>query len=117
MHMAALGFGYHGVIAVHLADGRSDNEVYPDRATAMRFQHGRETEYCYIRLQAPVMTVCEAASVMRYQRQAWGMHKPHLEDGTDLEVIPRLTIEGRERQIRAMRAGAPIALGKGRKQQ
>lgn len=115
LHMTCLGPGFHGVIAVNLNDGTSDGELYPDRANAVRFQHGNERNFAYIRLVAPHMTVCEAESVMRWQRQAAKLAPAQLEDPNGgLEVIPRLTLEGLESQIEAMQTGRPIALGKGR---
>lgn len=115
LHMTCLGFGFHGIFAVNLGDGSSDGERYPDRASAMRFQHGRERNFAYIRLQAPHMTTCEAESALRWQRQAAVLAPAQIDEpGGGLEVIPRLTMEGREQQIAAMRFGRPIALGKGR---
>lgn len=115
LHMTCRGPGFHGVIAVSLNDGSSDGECYPDRANAVRFQHGNERNFAYIRLVAPHMSVCEAESVMRWQQQAAKLAPAQLEDPNGgLEVIPRLTVEGLEDQIKAMMAGRPIALGKGR---
>jgi hypothetical protein len=115
LHMVCLGPGFHGVIAVSLNDGSSDGELYPDRATAVRFQRGNERNFAYIRLIAPSMTVCEAESVMRWQEQAAKLAPAQLEDPNGgLEVIPRLTLEGLDSQIEAMKTGRPIALGKGR---
>lgn len=115
MHRAALGFHGQGVIAVSLADGTSDNEVYPDRESAVAHQHHNERWFAYIRLNAPSMSVCEAESAMRWQRQAASLAPAELgEANGGLEVIPRLTLEDRERQIAAMRGRVrlPIALGR-----
>lgn len=110
-----------GVIAVRFADGHSDGEIYPDRETAMRHQHHNERWYCYVDLGAvPVMTVCNAAALLRFQAHAMRLapaerdHKP----GGSLEVIPRLSIADRERQIGAMRGqiALPVALGRRKRQ-
>jgi hypothetical protein len=103
-----------GVIAVALADGRSDNVVYPDRAAAVAHQHHNEGWYCFIKIEALSMSVCEAESVMRFQRHANKIAKAdrdHRQGG--LSVIPRLALEDQERQIAAMagRINLPIALG------
>lgn len=106
-----------GVIAVRLSDGQSDGEIYPDRETAMRHQHHNEKWYCYIDLgAAPVMTVCNAAALLRFHAHAAEL-APAVRDakpGSTLEVIPRLTIADRERQIGAMmgRNGLHVALGR-----
>lgn len=106
-----------GVIAFSLADGRSDGTVYDTRGQAVAHQHHDE-RYCgFIRLGPAGMSVCEAASVLRMQRQASRLARPD-RDAPDggLEVIPRLTREAHARQIAALagRVRLPIALGKGR---
>lgn len=106
-----------GWIAVRFEDGRTDDEVYPTRSQAVAYQHHNEREYAFIELVAPSMTVCEAASVLRFQAHAYKLAHPDVSDGDDaLIVIPRLTIADRERQIDAMtgRNSLPLALGKKR---
>lgn len=114
MHIAA-GARRGGVIAVALSDGTSDSTVYDSRAAAVAHQHHNERWYAYIRLNAPSMSVCEAESVMRWQRQAAKLAPAELGDPNGgLEVIPRLTQEDRERQLAAMdgRLRLPVALGR-----
>ena len=106
-----------GVIAVALADGRSDGTVYPDRASAVAHQHHNEAWYAFIRLNPSTMSVCAAESVMRFQRQQAEIVRARRGDRNGgLEVIPRLNMEDLERQLSAMagRSGMPIALGYGK---
>lgn len=115
LHRAVLGLAGAGVMAISLADGTSDGQLYPDRETAVAHQHHNERWFAYIRLQAPSMSVCEAESVMRWQRQANKLAPAQLgEKNGGLEVIPRLNLEDQERQIAALsgRARLPIALGR-----
>jgi hypothetical protein len=120
LHRAAAGFHARGVFAAALADGTSDGILYDSRADAVRHQHHNEQFYAYIRLGAPSMTVCAAESVMRFQRHGYELARRHV-DREDRahggrEIIPRLTNEDQERQIRAMRGlvRLPIALGHGK---
>lgn len=105
-----------GVIAVRFDDGSSDDVVYPDRQTAIDHQHHNERWMAFVELAESNMTVCQAASVLRWQAHALKLDaRERGATGTGgLLVIPRLTIEGRERQIAAMagRVALPLALGK-----
>lgn len=107
----------HGVIAIALADGSSDGVLYPDRLTAVEHMFPRDDRFCYIRLNGgPCMTVCEAASVLRWYRVMADMHRPNrdLPHGGP-EVIPRFTVEGREHQVEAVQTGrGMLALGYGK---
>lgn len=104
------------VLAVRLIDGTSDGTIYDDKAAAVCHQHGNERWYAYIFIGPPAMSVCEAAAFMRYQR-----HAAHLAEITanpgdrrgGPDVIPRLTVEGRENQIAALdgKINLPVALG------
>jgi hypothetical protein len=106
--------------AVRLGDGTSDGAIYDDKAQAVCHQKGDPRWFAYVTINPPSMTVCEAASVIRFQRHAY-----HLSDVTadrddrrgGPDVIPRLTIEGRERQIAAMdgKLALPLALGYARR--
>lgn len=114
LHIVA-GARRGGVIAVSLDDGSSDTTVYDSRADAVSHQHHNERWYAYIRINAGHMSVCEAESVMRWQRQANKLAAAQLgEQNGGLEIIPRLTKEGIERQLAAMagRLNLPIALGR-----
>jgi hypothetical protein len=104
------------VFAVRLSDGTSDGVIYDDKAAAVCHQHGSPRWYAYVFIGAPHMSVCESASFMRMKR-----HAAHLADITadpddsrgGPDVIPRLTVEGRENQIRALdgKINLPVALG------
>lgn len=110
-----------GWIAVALADGSSDGDLYDSRQDAVRHQHHGEHWHAYIRIQpgGSPMTVCEAEAVMRFQRQASRLRLADRDDKHGgLEVIPRLTTEDQERQIDALagRIRMPVALGYAREQ-
>lgn len=102
------------VMAFSLADGSTDGQLYDSRADAVAHQHHNEANRGYVRIGPGQMTVCEAASQLRYQRHTTRLASAQLgEQSGGLEVIPRLTIEGREAQLAAMAAGTmPIALGR-----
>lgn len=106
-----------GVIAVALADGTSDGVLYEDRAAAIAHQHHNEHRFAYIRIGAPSMSVCQAASLLRFERQAARLRLADRDDPHGgLEVIPRLTIEDHQRQLAALagRGSLPVALGHSR---
>jgi len=114
LHVAA-GARKGGVIAVKLSDGTSDGTVYDSRYDAVRHQHHNERWYAFLRIGAGHMTVCEAASLLMFHRQANRWTPAELgETSGGLEVIPRLTLEGAERQLAALtgRINMPIALGR-----
>lgn len=114
LHIAA-GARRGSVIAYSLADGSSDNVLYDSRADAVAHQRHNEGRRGYVRIGPGRMTVCEAAAVIRWNRQTARLAGAQLgEKSGGLEVIPRLTIEGRERQLAAMsgRLRMPIALGR-----
>ena len=102
------------VFAVGLADGRSDGTLYDSRQAAVIHQRHNERNYCYVRLSAPSMSVCEAEAVLFMQR---GASRLGLTDRDDphggLEIIPRLTQEHQLRQLEALRGGIamPVAVG------
>lgn len=102
------------VMAFSLADGTSDGVLYDSREDAVSHQHHNEARRGYIRIGPGRMTVCEAASQLRWQRHTVRLAAAQLgEKSGGLEVIPRLTIEGRERQLAALAAGnLPLALGR-----
>lgn len=103
------------VIAFSLADAASDGVAYDTREAAVAHQRHNEGWKGYIRIGDGHMSVCAAAAVLRWQRQAAEVAKAQRgERSGGLEVIPRLTIEGRERQLAAMagRINVPIALGR-----
>jgi hypothetical protein len=103
------------VIAYSLADATTDGTVYDSRQDAVSHQRHNEARRGYVRIGAGRMTVCEAAAVIRWDRQAAELAAAQLgEKSGGLEVIPRLGIEERERQLAAMSGliNMPIALGR-----
>lgn len=105
-----------GWIAVALADGASDGEVYDSRAQAVRFMHPNERWFFYATLSAaPSLSVCAADSLLRTKRvmsEVEGGHTDRDAPHGGLEVIPRLTMADVENQIRAVRSGRGLlALG------
>lgn len=105
---------HRGVVAVALVDGTVGDDIYDSRAHAVGHLFPNEARYFYLRLGAPsVMTVCEAASVLRWQRVMASMHPADRDQPRGGRVaIPRMTIEDREHQIQAVRSGrGMLALG------
>ena len=102
-----------GWIAVKYADGSSGDEVYDSREEAIRFTWPFEDLYFFCTLQQPSMTVCAAESLLRYKRVMAEMEKPDRDaPHGGREVIPRLTAEDQEAQIRAVRSGhGMVAMG------
>jgi len=101
-------------IAVSLATGESDGDAYPDKLTAVWHQKHSESWFAFLRIGQGAMSVCEAESVLAWHRQQARLRlsdRDYKRGG--LDVIPRLTIEGAERQMAAMdgRLSMPLALG------
>jgi hypothetical protein len=97
-----------GWIAIALADGDSDGEVYQSRQEAVTFKWPNERWHFYCSLQQPAMTVCQAESLLRYQRvmnEINGSHMDRDSRGGGLEVIPRLAAEDAEAQMMAVLTG------------
>ena len=100
-------------VAFALADGSSDDEVYPTKAEAVRHQHHNEWWFTFVKIGPTHMTVCQAESLLYMGRM---QSKLKLADRDDrrggYDVIPRLTIEDHWRQMEALRTGqGAIALG------
>lgn len=107
LHQAA---GTHsGWIAVSLADGSSGDDVYQTRQEAVIFMWPNERWYFYATLAgAGNMTICAAESLLRYQRVMNEINGAHMDrdlPAGGLEVIPRLSLEDQEEQIRAVLGG------------
>lgn len=118
LHMAAgAPIGYF--IAVSLDNGDSDGCAYPDRAVAMKHQHGHEKWYAYVQLGPASMNVCAAESVMRWQRQTYKLQEKHIDQEEfqgGRQIIPRLCTEDLESQMAAIRSGrGVVAMGYSRK--
>lgn len=104
-----------GWIAVALADGSSDGNVYDTREDAVRFMFPNERWFFYCCLQQPSLTICAAESLLRYRRIMNEVEGPHTDRDAPhggLEVIQRLSVEDIEAQIRAVRTGqGALAMG------
>jgi len=113
LHKCAGGSGW---IAVALADGDTNGQVYDSRQHAVRHMWPREHRYFYCVLSAPSMSVCAAESVLRWRRVMNEVEAPHTDRDAPnggLEVIPRLAAGDQEAQIRAVRTGrGALALGR-----
>lgn len=102
--------------AVALADGTSGDHdtLYDTKGQAVFHQHHNEWNYAFIMIGPPSMSICAAASVMRWQRQQAALKLPDRDDPRGgMDVIPRLTQEGQRRQLAALagRLRLPVALG------
>jgi hypothetical protein len=107
LHIAAAGDQAYGkVIAISLADGSSDDTLYPDKYEAARHQHHNERFYAFIRIPRGGMPICDAESFLWVHRMARerDIGSPDLSraDG-GLELITPLTREGLARQLRELR--------------
>lgn len=101
-------------MAANLGDGTSDNCAYPDKGTAVRYQHHNEWWFAFIRLMPGSMSVCEAESLLYMRRQEARLHLADRDDPRGgMEVIPRLRIEDHDRQMAALagHGSLPVALG------
>jgi hypothetical protein len=104
-----------GWIAFKLADGSTEDTVYETRESAVAHQRHNEDRSGYVQLTAPHMSVCEAASVLRWHRETAKLARPDRDaKGGGLVVIPRLTADGIERQLAALHGGGVLALGRKR---
>lgn len=96
------------VFAARLSDGTSDGVLYPDIRTAIRWQKSNARWYAYLRIQRDAMTACNAASLLKMHRDAdaAGLNfvGRHDEPQSAMELIPRLTQEDHQRQLRALSA-------------
>ncbi len=109
LHRDALGAHAIGCwIAVALADGSHDGVAYQTRRECVTHQHHDEQWYAYVNIRPTSMTVCEAASFMAFNRQAYQngfrlTDPEHRAGGRSL--ITRLTVEDQLRHATALRAG------------
>lgn len=72
LHRTAGGLDVVGHwIACRLSDGSSDHALYGSRREAVRHQKHNEQLYIYVQIRPCDMSVCEAASFLRFNRQAY----------------------------------------------
>ena len=65
---------YGGVgqwFAVALADGTSDNALYPSKKSAILHQHHNEMYYTYIQITPANMTICAAEAMLGIARRLY----------------------------------------------
>lgn len=106
---------FSGWIVARLEDGRCHMDLFPSRNSAVHAMAPYEYEYAYVKLSPAPMVVCEAAGILRFHREAAKIQRPDLDHSAGgLEIIPRITLAGRENQIAAMRGrlALPVAMGR-----
>lgn len=106
LHYAAIGFDCAGKwIACKMADGTGGNVLYDNKRDAVRHQLD-EKLCCYIRLTGAPMQVCEAEIMLAMHRRAHDNGWDSLTDPDSIhggrELIPRVTLEQRISQLRAL---------------
>lgn len=113
LHKAA-GSPVGWIFSVALSDGSGGDELFATKAEAVDYYFPWEDWRAYLKLGPQSMDVCEAESVMAWQRQtsALGTTGRDYRRG-GLEVIPRLNVEDMARQYAALRGelAMPLALG------
>lgn len=85
-------------MAFRLQDGTSDNMLYDRKESAVIYQKGRYQDYMYLRLVPGGMHICEAEAILKLHRAARNRDFPTVER----DLIPRITVEGLNQQIRAL---------------
>lgn len=92
-------------IACRLSDGSSDQVLYVTRREAVIHQHHNEQLYAFVQIRPHSMSICEAASFLRFARMAYDagfrMTDPQHRTG-GRQIIPRLTREDQARQEYAL---------------
>lgn len=100
--------------SVALSDGSGGDDLFESKSAAVHFHWPYEDWRFYAKIGPASMSVCEAESVMAWQRQVNGLRLTDRDDRHGgLEVIPRLTREHHDRQMAALRGQVPmpVALG------
>lgn len=106
LHLSAIGFdAARKFVAVRLADGSSDGDLYPTKRDAVR--HQKDEQLCaYVCIPPTGMNVCQAESFMRTNRQLYSagfrLVDPDAADGGK-SVIPRSTREDQARQMSTLK--------------
>jgi hypothetical protein len=107
LHVIALGFGaFRKWVAVALADGRSDGELYDSKRDAVRHQRHNEDRFAFVRITPNGMTVCRAESYLGVHRKlaaaGFRLADPDAAHG-GRQVIPRLTNEDQAQLMARLR--------------
>jgi hypothetical protein len=91
-------------MAFKLADGRTDNILYPSQYDAVRHQKGIYQHYMYLKLVPGGMSICEAEILLALHRKARqrDIGTPDIDQKKNRDLIPRLTVEERNQQLRQL---------------
>lgn len=94
--------------AIALADGTSDNVLYGTRRDAVIHQKHNELFYAYVQIIPGDMNPCQAESFIGTHRKLYDAgikltDREHRSGG--LSVIPRLTAEDQDAQLRSILSG------------
>jgi hypothetical protein len=106
LHRTAGGLDNVGQwIACRLSDGSSDHVLYATRREAVRHQKHNEQQFVFLQMRPCGMSVCEAASFLRFARMAYDagfrLTDPEHRAG-GRQIIPRLTREDHARMETAL---------------
>lgn len=106
LHRTAGGLDIVGHwIACRLSDGSSDQVLYVTRRDAVSHQKHNEQLYAFVQIRPHSMSICEAASFLRFARMAYDagfrMTDPQHRTG-GRQIIPRLTREAQALQEYAL---------------
>ena len=101
--LAAIAGGTGMWVAVQLADGRTDRNVYDSRAAAIRHQHSPEN-CTYVQVQPGGMRAHEAEVLLDYWRKLRDANVRDDDPKLLLPLIP-LTAADRRRQVRVLAKG------------
>ena len=103
----------HGWVTVALEDGTVGDDVYDSRGAAVGAMFPHEARFFYLKMNDRIPSICTAASLLRSHRIFAAVHQPDRDQPHGgREVIPALTLEGRERQAEAVKSGrGMLALG------
>jgi len=94
-----------------IADGRSDNVLYDTRRDAVTHQHHNELYYCYVQIGPHDMNACQAESFIQTHRKLYQAgikltDRDHHAGGR--VMIPRLSVEDQQAQMRAILSGGKL---------
>jgi hypothetical protein len=93
-------------MAFSLADGSTDNVLYPRKQDAVR--HNDEFRHCFICLHPAGMTACEAEIMLQFHRKAYDagfrLADPDARSG-GRDLIPRISREDIRNQVTALTKG------------
>ena len=97
--------------AAALADGRSDNVLYDTRRDCVSHQRHNETFYCYVQIIPGDMNHCQAETFLLTHRKLYDAgikltDREHRSGGR--MVIPRLTVEDQQAQMRSILSGGRL---------